>query len=229
MRKAISLLLALCMVFALCGCGNSTKKAFEISKAAYDEISEAYKITEELGHDLYNGIHVAIYGTDAVKGSNVLENLSEECINISREELKAGLSYSLAKYKYEESWDDLSAEEKDKYSELAEIYDFSDEHISENQRFIACWTVIHAYELNGSVAKADSCLESAKVLMRELSDKYSDYEHYPNLKGFYTTTNSYLDAIETFKMSFEAYKDLHTQYEKEARDYKADLDYIFAD
>lgn len=58
---------------------------------------------------------------------------------------------------------------------------------------------------------------------------YSDYEHYPNLKGFYTTTNSYLDAIETFKMSFNAYKDLHTQYEKEARDYKADLDYIFED
>ena len=228
MRKAISLLLVLCIVLALCGCG-STKKAFEISKDAYNEISAAYQITEELGHDLYSGIHVAIYGSDAVKGSNVLENLSEECIYISREELKAGLSYSLATYKYEESWDDLSDEEKDKYFELAEIYDFSDEHISENQRFIACWTVIHAYELNGSVAKAYACLESAKVLMRELSDKYSDYEHYPNLKGFYTTTNSYLDAIETFKMSFEAYKDLHTQYEKEARDYKADLDYIFED
>ncbi len=202
---------------------------FELSKAAYQNINSSYEITQALGSDLYNGLYVVIHGSDAVKGNNVIENLSEECLNLSEDDIKAGLSYALAKYKYGKSWDELSNEEKETYIKVAEGYAFDDESIGENRLFIACWTIIHAYELNGKLDNAKNDLESAKVLMLELSEKYSDYKHYPNLKGYYTTSSSYLDAIENFKMSFEAFKELKQEYEKEARDYINDLDFIFGE
>lgn len=41
--------------------------------------------------------------------------------------------------------------------------------------------VIGAYKANGEIDKAQVTLDEAKSLMKEMSEKYSDYEHYPNL------------------------------------------------
>jgi hypothetical protein len=88
--------------------------------------------------------------------------------------------------------------------------------------------VIRAYEVNGQTEEAQEYLKSAQTYMRELSEKYSDYEHYPNLKGFFTMAGSYLDVCCDSELSFSQFKDVKNQYEKEARDYINDLDFIFA-
>lgn len=204
-----------------------TAYIFELSKFAYQNVNSSYEHTQALGSDLQNALYVAIYRNSAVKNNNILENLSAECLYLSEDEIKTGLAYALAKYKYSENWDDLSSEEKETYFEIAEKYTFDDESIGENTLYITCWTIIHAHELNGNFDVAKNGLDTAKVQMQELSEKYSDYEHFPNLKGFYTTASSYLDAIGSFSMSFNAYKELRQQYEKEARDYINDLDFIF--
>ena len=98
-----------------------------------------------------------------------------------------------------------------------------------NCLFITTWTVIRAFELNGKTAEAQEYLDSAKTYMRELSEKYSDYEYYPDLKGFFTMAGSYLDVCCDSGLSFTQFQDVKNEYEKEARDYTNDLDYIFGE
>lgn len=256
MKRIIALLLALVICVSLVGCGKVTcsiegcenealedasfeepycskhladKKAFEVSKAAYMNINTAYEITEAVGSDLYNGLQRIISIGKVSKMGNAIDTLEEECLNLKREEIRAGLGYSLAKYKYGESWDELSDDEKNSYLDLAEEYSYSVEKWGENVLFITAWTIIHAHELNGNINDAQNWLNEAKVQMQEISEKYADYKHYPNLKGYYTTTSAYLDAVADFKMSFDEYKENHTTYKKEARDFINDLDFIFGE
>ena len=77
--------------------------------------------------------------------------------------------------------------------------------------------------------EAQNVLNNAKTQMKELSERYSDYEHYPNLKGYYTTTSSFFDFCQNPTGSFEQVKDTINDYKNEARDYISDLDYIFED
>lgn len=77
-----------------------------------------------------------------------------------------------------------------------------------------------AYAANG---------ETAKAQMKNLSENYSDYEHYPNLKGFYTTTSSFFDFCQNPTGSFEQVKTTINDYRNKARGYISDLDYIFED
>ena len=61
MKKIITLTLAFVMCLSLCACGGGDKKAFEASKAAYDNVDIAYEITEQFGSDLYEAWRLGIY------------------------------------------------------------------------------------------------------------------------------------------------------------------------
>ena len=87
--------------------------------------------------------------------------------------------------------------------------------------------VANAYKANGKASEAETALEKAKEQMKTLSEKYSDYEHYPNLKGYYTTTSSFFNFCQNPTGSFEQVKTTINDYKNEARDYMSDLDYIF--
>jgi len=87
--------------------------------------------------------------------------------------------------------------------------------------------VLNAYDMNGDFEKAKKAIEAAKIQMKQLSNEYSDYEHYPNLKGYFTTTSSMLDFCKNLNCSFEQLQDILNDYSKEARDYVSDLNYIF--
>ena len=86
-----------------------------------------------------------------------------------------------------------------------------------------------AYIMNGNADEAQAALDAAKTQMKELSQEYSDYEHYPNLKGYYTTTSSFFDFCLNPSGSFEQVKDTINDYRNDAREYISDLDYIFED
>ena len=224
MKKAVSLLLALTTVFTLCGCGSS-KKAFNISNDAYNKITEAYEITEAFGSDIYEAWRLAINEKKSVKGSGT-KYLAEE-LSLTEDELNEGVAVALAEI-YGENWNELDDTEKNKYRDAAEsryiFTNFSDDLFSFCVKCVVC-----AYKANGEIDKAQVTLDEAKSFMKEMSAKYSDYEHYPNLKGYYTTTKSFFDFCQNPTGSFEQLVETINSYKNEARDYKADLDYIFED
>lgn len=125
---------------------------------------------------------------------------------------------------YNGDWDTLSEEEKDDFRNKSTLM-FK---LYEDDLFVVCTSaVIEAYNMNGKADQAKAALDEAKAIMKELSEKYSDYEHYPSLKGYYTTTSSYFDFCENPAGSFDQLESTNNEYRNEARDYIADLDYIF--
>lgn len=220
MKKVISLLLVMVMCLTLVACGGGEKKAFEASKAAYDNIDIAYEITEQFGSDLYEAWRLGIYEEDEVLDDGAAYLATE--LSLSADEIRAGAVYAI----FEDEWDTMSDDEKNEYIDQADMY-FT---LMEDNLFSFCvMCVSGAYAANGKVEEAQSALDAAKAQMKELSQEYSDYEHYPNLKGYYTTTSSFFDFCNNPSGSFEQVKDTINDYKNDARDYISDLDYIFED
>ena len=216
----ISLLLVVAMCISLSACGSSNKKAFEVSKAAYGNIDIAYEITEQFGSDIYEAWRLAIYDDEEII-DNGADYLASE-LSLSADEIRTGAVYTV----YEDEWDTMSDEEKDELIAESDLY-FC---IFEDDLFEFCVeTVVNAYVVNGKVEEAQTALDAAKAQMKELSAEYSDYEHYPNLKGYFTTTSSFFDFCQNPTGSFEQLKETINKYNNEARDYISDLDYIFED
>ena len=223
MKKTISLLMALVLCLSLCACGNSDKKAFEASKAAYDNIDIAYEITEQFGSDLYEAWRLGIYDDEEILDDGA-EHLASE-LSLNADEIRAGVAYTVAAM-IGKDWGEMSEEDKNKYINNAD----STFSVMEDDLFSFCvMAVTGAYTVNGKVEEAQSALDAAKAQMKELSAEYSDYEHYPNLKGYYTTTSSFFEFCNNPTGSFEQVKETINDYKNEARDYISDLDYIFED
>ena len=66
MKKAIALLLALTMILSMPACGK-TEAAKEKGKEAYDQLTEAYTMTDMFGDDLYNLWADALNNSSAYK------------------------------------------------------------------------------------------------------------------------------------------------------------------
>lgn len=221
MKKMFTLLLVAVMCVSLVACGGGSKKAFNASKAAYDNIDTAYEITEQFGSDIYEAWLMGIYDKDEVIDDGA-KHLATK-LSLSVDEIRAGAAYVVANA-LGENWDEMSEEDKKTCIDNADSF-FG---IMEDSLFSFCVnSVSAAYVVNGKVEEAQTALDAAKAQMKELSQKYSDYEHYPSLKGFYTTTSSFFDFCNNPTGSFEQVKDTINNYKNDARDYISDLDYIF--
>ena len=231
MKKIISLILVLVLVLTLPACGvnkkeEEAKHIFEISKSAYDQITLAYEITDRYASDIYDAWYMAIYSKkDATM--NATSNLADE-LYLSQEELAEASAYARAVEVFNEDWDALTEEQKDVHRN--ENPDVMFYYYKDTGLFSFCVRVVtYAYMLNGEAEQARNALDEAKILMKELSENYSDYEHYPNLKGYFTTTSSYFGFCENPDGSFEQYTETNNTYRNEIRDYTSDLDFIFED
>ena len=209
MKKVVALLLAFVVSVSLCACGGGNKKAFEASKAAYDNVDVAYEITEQFGSDLYEAWRLGIYDDEEILEDGVKHLASE--LSLSEDEIKVGVAYVMTEIGGKE-WSEISEEDKKTLTESADIV-FG---IMEDNLFSFCVMVVTgAYTANGKVEEAQAALNEAKSQMKELSQKYSDYEHYPNLKGYYTTTSSFFDFCQNPTGSFEQVKDTINDYKNE--------------
>lgn len=222
MKRIISLLLVIIMCLSLVACGGSEKKAFEASKAAYDNIDIAYEITEQFGSDIYEAWRLGIYDDDEILEDGAAHLATK--LSLSADEIRAGAVYAI----YKDEWDTMPDEEKDKLIDNADLF-FIHSYNEDELFFFCVMAVSNAYVVNGKVEEAQTALDAAKAQMKELSSEYSDYEHYPNLKGYFTTTSSFFDFCQNPSGSFEQFKETVNDYKKEARDYISDLDYIFDD
>jgi hypothetical protein len=226
MTKPISLFLIVLLLLSAIACGGSnasanvapeptpeitpeptltpTEQAYKASAEAFTIVDEAYKMTEEFGEDLYEAWRMGIYDDDEVS----IDYLAKK-LNLSKEEISAAI-------------DNLGGEGVGDY--------YFTYYKNKKSLFSACvWVVCKAYELNGDIDKITELLSSAKGLMKDMSQKYSDYEHYPNLKGYYTTTNAFFEFCQNPTGSFEQVKDTINQYRNDARSYRNELAYIFED
>ena len=219
MKKIVVLLLLVSMSFSLSACGN---KAFDKSKEAYEEISKAYTIAELMGSDIYEAWRMGIYDDDEILDDGA-SYLAKE-LSLDEDEITEGIAYTLLSMSSDTSYEDADDKKKTEARKMANSF-FS--YMKDNL-FSACvMAVSNSYKANGKAAEAQKALENAKIIMQEISKKYSDYEHYPNLKEYYTTTSSLFEFCQNPDGSFEQVKETINDYRNEARDYKSDLDYIF--
>ena len=196
-----------------------SKEAFEKSKEAYDKVNEAYATVSNFGSDVYNAWKEGIYSEDKM----TLSYLAGET-SLSLEDLKAGFVY----YHNEEKWETMSEAEKKSLMNDAESTFKLYVKYGYNSVFSACVGIVSgAYEATGKTRDTQALLDDAKTIMKELSANYSDYEHYPSLKGYYTNAVSYFEFCKDPEGTFEQVKTTIEEYRNKARNFEGDLNYIF--
>lgn len=210
-KKFVLAILLVSMALMLCSCGKE-KRAFEVSKAAYNNINSAYQTVEVMGGDIYTAWRLGIYEKDEMS----IELLADE-LSLSEDDLEKGFSTLLVDI----GMQDLLDMEVD----LDTFFT-----LFEDEMFSVCVEIVkQAYTANGKIQFTQDCLREAKSQMKALGEDYSDYEHYPSLKGYYAVTNSFFDFCQNPTGSFEQMETTINDYRNEARNYINDLDYIFED
>lgn len=219
MKKTTALILAIVASFLITACGNKTQWAFDASKTAYNNIKTAYEITTQLSSDIYDAWRMGIYEKDEILKGGVTYLATE--LSLSEDELRDGVGYALAS-----DWPEQSDEEKEKLLPVEDTKIFFKE--MEDDLFSFCVIITrNAYIANGKIEEAQTALDAAKAQMKELSEKYSDYEYYPSLKGYFTTTSAFFNFCQNPTGSFEQGTNTINDYKNKAHDYISDLDYIF--
>lgn len=197
---------------------------FALSRKAYQEINSAYDIIKEFGSDVYKAWNLGVSEPANIQKKGIPFFVDE--LSLSEEEVKAGLGYGMANGE-NKVWSNLSDAEKKEYLEKADTFF----QVTPNNLVLqySIYAVPFSYIANGKTEEVQEKLDSAKLAMRELSEKYADYEHYPNLKGYYTTTASYFEFCQKPTGTFEMLETTINDYRNEIREYSNDLDFIFGD
>ena len=89
--------------------------------------------------------------------------------------------------------------------------------------------VVNAYKANGLEELVQRCLDLSKEQILLLSENYPDYEHYPALKGFFTTTSAFSDYCQNPYGSFQEMTTTIQQYKNDCRKYYNELKVFFED
>ena len=213
MKKAIALILALALCLSLCACGGSgsSKKAFANSKEAFDHITAAYIATNEFSHDIYEAWYQGINNRTDYDDDREMADFAAE-MSIELEYIEQGVASLLGKEQFEYG----------DWSFLPYMYGGS---------YFSAWVsaVSEAYKCSGKAAEIENHLNEAKTLMKQLGDKYSDYEHYPSLKKYFTNTLAFFDFCCNPEGSFDQVVTTFNNYRNNAREYFFDLNYVFGD
>ncbi len=253
MKKILVLLLVAVMCFSMCACGKQEQaNAFDMSKQAFNNIHSAYEKVEDISADVYEAWRIGI----ATKTSSLyeLDDLSFLTGNLSLtdDDIYRGLAHIQFHYsdflEYAGMYSFVDVNNLDDYASFlqqCDEYDFTSREDNEycfkpdtTYDFISMfddgfsgyvYLVVNAYAAKGTYEEITSILDAAKEQMKTMSKDYSDYEHYPNLKGYYTTTQAFFDYCQKPTGTFEQAVTTIEDYRNEARDYYYDLEYIFED
>lgn len=235
MKKITAWILVLALCLGLTACGGTTaveetpkvEENVELSKAAYEQINIAYEIIEQMGEDIYEAWRLGIYEKEDLAGGGAKYLASK--LDLTEEDLREGIGYALIDMAGKD-WNTIPPEEKDEYFALIDDSFRIIQDAEEISFFSYCtWCVKDAYLLNGKTEQAQAALTEAKACIKELSEKYADYEHYPTLKEYYATTSAFLEFCLHLDGSFEQAKETINAYRNDARDYVSKLDLTFGD
>ena len=210
---------------------------FELSKTVYTNVCEAYEMTDAFASDIYEGWRIGATEENALFNSdNCAEYLTRK-MKLSEDEFRDGIAHRLITTKskidgvrIEYDWETATEEDKAYLRSIDYAFLMSCKNDPNKNVFDGILGAVRsAYIVKGTTEETKVLLEEAKVLMREMSEAYSDYEHYPNLKEFYAKTNSIFEFCMSPTGTFEQVKITIRDYRNAIRDYKSDLDFIFGE
>ena len=204
-----------------------SNEAYALSKIVYDNIDIANEIISDYAGDIHEAWRLGIYDDDELLENGVALLASE--LSLSQEEIAYGIGYlACTMIIWDEEWTEETAQAtKETFTpELANtIFSFMEDNM-----FSFCVEIVKAtYLITGRVDIAQSALDTAKTQIKELSMNYSDYEHYPNLKGYYTAVSSLFTFCEDPEGSFDTMSVTINDYRSKIRDYVSELNYFFED
>ena len=215
MKKIISLILVLAMCLALCACGADkdapSEEAFTNSKKAFDHVTKAYLAANEFSEDIYEAWFQGVNNRKDYDSDSELEDFADE-MYIELEYIEMAIA-------------NLSGKDAYEYGDWGKLPFYY------NNSYFSAWVSVisEAYKCSGKADEISAELNAAKDLMKQLSDTYSDYEHYPSLKKYFTNTLAFFDFCCNPEGSFEQVKDTFNDYRNTAREYFFDLNYVFGD
>ncbi len=207
MKKFICLMLVIALTFSFSACtgGNTTSQvAYTSAQTTYNNLISAYEKIDTIGSDIYEAWRVGLYETPSISKLDEELELSYEELNAAAESLGADT------YAYPNVGNSV-------------FYLFGDA-----KKFDICIALVkEAYKLNGVYEEIDGLLVSAKSEMKMMTEQYSDYEHYDNLKNLYSIVDSYAEFCKEPTGSFAQLKETINDYRNDIRDLESDLGYIF--
>ena len=210
MKRTLTLILALVVCLSLCACGGKAQ-AFDNSKKAFDHVTTAYLTTNEFSQDIYEAWFQGVNNRKNYDQDAELDDFADE-MNIELEYIQQATANLLGKESYSDG----------DWAKLPYRY---------NNSYFSAWVsaISEAYKCSGKADIIERELNEAKGLMKQLSDDFSDYEHYPALKKYFTNTLAFFDFCCNPVGSFEQVKDTFNTYRNDARTYFFDLNYVFGD
>lgn len=181
------------------------KSMYESSGNAYTKITEAAQLCIDGMDDIYNVWRFGIYETDDSSTYMIFYDIASET-SFTKEEIEAAANKL-----------GVSAYSCVNGSAGTSAWNF------------CLWVVEEAHKERGTFEQLKALLKDAEILLKEVGDSYSDYEHYPSLKKYYSEVASYADFFENSSVSFEQLKTIITDYENEIRTLDSDLKFVFED
>ena len=223
MKKILAMILCMFVLLSAVGCVGgggdaSTEPEVDPAKAkseaqyacgkkAHEQLNAAADICIEMMDGIYEAWRFAIYDADDYSRSSVVLEFASEV--------------GLTKTALETAFVDLFA---DAGATDASLMAYSLDNFS-----IAIAIVGQAYVNNGTVQRLDDALASAKSELKTMTQEYSDYSEYPNLKSYYSEVSSYAEFAKNPSGSFEQLKTTIETYEREIRTYRSDMAFVFED
>ena len=239
MKKIISILLVIAICLSFSACATKNDKAYNLSKDVFSEISAAFEIMEQISGDIISAWTVGIYDTKALGYSDGFE-LFCNSVSLSEDDIWKGLAY------YEYITDEYSEYSNPDFTFFN--LDYYIEYLIENKStfyfnssynnsgiiykydnvFTGCvMLVIYSYEQNGKIGEVEELLTSAELKIKQLSEKYSDYEHYSSLKEYYSTARSMFSFCQSPTGTLEQAKNNTNNYKNTADTCYNNLYYFF--
>lgn len=230
MKKLISLFLVAVMCLSLVACNGGDKKALELSASAFNYIHQAYEKIEVIGNDILTVWKLGIYNESELRTWQSGFALICNNVSLSRDDMLDGLAYLEFT-----TGDSYSTYEKCKEAarEHYDLYFYSSATSSGllaryNNTFSACIDlVVESYRQNGMLAEIEGLLSSAIEIIKELSYNHSDYEHYENVKKYFTAVNTYFNFCSNPSGTLEQVMENTNKYNNTADECYNSLYYFF--
>lgn len=220
MKKWIAIILTLCLAVGMTACAkDNSQMAFRAGSVAFDDLNQAYEAIDTFGSDLYEAWFMDINEEEEITGETRYSYDYEK-----------GYVYFCDQLSIEKQFIDAAVNEMagDLYSTAGENYEFLMR--STSSIFSTCVNIVStAYDVSGKNEMVADLLVDAKDQMKQMSAEYSDYEHYPNLKGYFTLCLAYFDFCKYPEGSFDQVVQTLNNYRNDAREYFFDLNYVFND